>query len=348
MLRSGEHDIHGSSERGTRHDGRKGSMKRRHGLRLLGAVAFAPPMARAQAKAEAKIGYVLLGPRQDTAARLETLRGGLRLAGAAVGQAEIVARTTEGDPGRIVPLVDEVMAARPTVFLAAGPALLRAARQASATIPIVAYDFETDPVAEHYAQSIARPGGTVTGVFLDVPEFVGKWIEFLRECLPRIARIALIGDPGAGSPQGDTLDRIAAGLGIATDRIDMRVRADLAGAVAKARERGAEAAIFLSSPLVFVNAGELAELVQRHRLPAITMFAPFAKSGGLLSYGPDLLGALRQAGAMAGKLLAGASPATLPIERPTTFELVVNLRAAAQLGVTVPPALRARADEVID
>jgi putative tryptophan/tyrosine transport system substrate-binding protein len=323
-------------------------MKRRHGLRLLGATAFAPLMARAQGKAEPKVGYVLLGPRQDTAARLETLRSGLRLAGAAFGQAEIVARTTEGDPGRIVPLVDEVMAAKPSVFVAAGPALLRAARQASGTIPIVAYDFETDPVAEHYAQSIARPGGAVTGVFLDVPEFVGKWIEFLRECLPQLARIALVGDPGAESPQADTLTRIAAGLGIATDRVEMRVRADLAGAVAAAKARDAEAAIFLSSPLVFVNAKELAELTLSHRLPAITMFAPFAKNGGLLSYGPDLVGALKQAGAMAGKLLAGASPATLPIERPTTFELIVNLKAAERLGVAVPPVLKARADEVVD
>jgi putative tryptophan/tyrosine transport system substrate-binding protein len=323
-------------------------MKRRHGLQLLGATAFAPLIARAQGKAEPKVGYVLLGPRQDTAARLETLRSGLRLAGAAVAQAEIVAHTTEGDPGRIGPLVNEVIAAKPSVFVAAGPALLRAARQASATLPIVAYDFETDPVAEHYAQSIARPGGTVTGVFLDLPEFVGKWIEFLRECLPPLARIALVGDPGAGSPQADTLGRIAARLGIATDRVEMRVRADLAGAVAQAKARGAEAAIFLSSPLVFVNAKELAELALRHRLPAITMFAPFAQNGGLLSYGPDLLGALKQAGAMAGKLLAGASPATLPIERPTTFELVVNLKAAATLGVAVPPALKARADEVID
>ena len=323
-------------------------MKRRHGLRLVAAAAFAPQIARAQGKADLKVGYVLLGPRQDTAARLETLRSGLRLAGAAFAQAEIVALTTEGDPGRVVPLVNQVMAAKPTVFVAAGPALLRAARQASATIPIVAYDFETDPVAERYAQSIARPGGSVTGVFLDVPEFVGKWIEFLRECLPRLARIALVGEAGVGNPQVETLTRIAARLGIATDRVEMRVRADFAGAVTKARERVAEAVIFLSSPLVFVNAAELAELVQRHRLPAITMFALFAKSGGLLSYGPDLLGALKQASAMAGKVLAGASPATLPIERPTTFELIVNLKAAEMLGVTVPPTLKARADEVID
>jgi putative ABC transport system substrate-binding protein len=215
-------------------------------------------------------------------------------------------------------------------------------------VPIVAYDFETDPVGEHYAQSIARPGGSVTGVFLDVPNFVGKWIEFLRECLPTLKKIALLGDPGSGTTQADTLSRIAGGLGIATELVPAKVRADLAGAVANAKERRADAVILLSSPLVFVNAKELAGLALAHRLPAITMFADFARSGGLMAYGPDLMGALRQAGTMAGKILAGTSPATLPIERPTTFELVVNLRTAETLGIAVPTALKARADDVID
>jgi putative ABC transport system substrate-binding protein len=323
-------------------------MKRRHGLRLLGCAAFAPLAARAQAKAGGKVGYVLLGPPQATASRLETLRSGLRLAGPAIGQAEIVAETTAGDPSRVVPLVNQVLAARPAVFFAAGPAILRAAYQASRSIPIVAYDFETDPVAEHYAESIARPGGNVTGVFLDVPDFVGKWIEFLRECLPRLRHLALIGDPDAGTTQADTLGHIAAGLGIAAVRFDMRVRQDMAGAMATARERGIDAVVLMSSPLVFVNSGELAELALRNRLPAITMFADFARSGGLLSYGPNLLVAQQQAGAMAGKVLAGAAPATLPIERPTTFELIVNVATAEQLGVTVPLALRARANEVVE
>ena len=321
-------------------------MKRRDSLRLLGALPFAPLAAGAQGRG--KVGYVLLGPRAETALRLETLRSGLKLASPAFAQAEIVTDTTEGDPSRIAPLVAQVMAAKPAVFVAAGPAVLRAARQASGTVPIVAYDFETDPVGENYAQSIARPGSNVTGVFLDVPNFVGKWIEFLRECLPTLKKIALLGDPNVGLGQAETLNRIAGGFGITTERVAMRVRDDLAAGVAAAKKRGADAAILLSSPLIFVNAKELAELTLKQRLPAITMFGDFARNGGLLAYGPDLMGALRQASAMAGKILAGASPATLPIERPTTFELVVNLRTAAALGVTVPQALKARADDVID
>ncbi len=326
-------------------------MKRRDSLRLLGAMPFAPmPFTWGTARAQTgrKVGYVLLGPRADTALRLDMLRAGLKLANPAFAQAEIVSDTTEGDPGRIAPLVAKVMAARPAVFVAAGPALLRAARQASDTVPIVSYDFETDPVGENYAQSIARPGGSVTGVFLDVPNFVGKWVEFLRECLPTLKKIALLGDPNVGIGQAATLDQIAGKFGIATERVSVRVRDDLAEGVAAAKKRGADAVILLSSPLVFVNSKALAELTLKHRLPAITMFADFARSGGLLAYGPDLMSALRQAGAMAGKILAGANPATLPIERPTTFELVVNLATAATLGVTVPPALKARADDVIE
>lgn len=332
-------------------------MKRRDNLRLLATIAGAPtliapmlfgPMVARAAGHDRTVGYVMPGLRQDSALRLATLRSGLKLANPAFDKVEIVAETTEGDPGQIAPLVARVMAARPTVFVAAGSALLHAARLANDTVPIVAYDFETDPVAENYAQSIARPGSSVTGVFLDVPNVVGKWVEFLRECLPTLKKIALLGDPNVGIGQAATLDRIARGFGITTDRVAVGVRQDLADGVAAAKKRGADAVILLSSPLVLVNAKELAELTLKHRLPAITMFADFARAGGLLAYGPDLLLALRQAGMMAGKVLAGASPATLPIERPTTFKLVVNLRTAEALGIAVPPALKGRADEVID
>lgn len=319
-------------------------MKRRNSLQLLAAMPFAPLTARAQAVG--KVGYVNPGPRSDE--RLETLRSGLKLANPAFAQTEIVSKSANGDPGQVAPLIARVMATRPTVFVAAGPAALRHARRASDSVPIVAYDFETDPVGEGYAQSLARPGGTVTGLFLDVPTFVGKWIEFLRECLPQLSKIALLGDPGAGTMQGDTLVRIASGLGIATELLPLKGREDLSGTVAAAKERGAGAVILLSSPLIFVNARELAGLTLGYRLPAITMFADFARSGGLLAYGPDLLGSLRQAGTMAGKILAGAMPATLPIERPTTFELVVNLNTAERLGVAVPPVLKGRADEIIE
>jgi putative ABC transport system substrate-binding protein len=245
-------------------------------------------------------------------------------------------------------MVAEVIGQKVSVFVAAGPALLAAAKAATDTLPIIAYDFETDPVAEKYAQSIARPGGNVTGIFLDIPTFSGKWIELLRECLPGLSRIAVIWDSGVGRRQVDTLSQIASDLRIATELLEVRVRPDLAGAFEAARNRGAGAAIVLSSPLVFQSSKEIAELSLHHRVPAISLFSSFARSGGLISYGPSLLGAARQAGFKAGKVLGGSTAANMPIERPTKFELIVNQRAAETLGVALPLSITVRADEVIE
>ncbi len=255
---------------------------------------------------------------------------------------------TEGDPGKIAPMTAEILGEKVSVFVAAGPAVLRAARQATRTVPIVGYEFEGDPVAEKYAESIAHPGGNVTGIFLDLPDFSGKWIELLRECVPQLSRVALIWDPGTGRRQVDFLNRIAAGLNIQADLLEAKARADFAGAFTVARERGAGAVILLSSPLAFSYSEELAGLAQRHRLPAISMFSEFARAGGLLSYGPNVNAAIRQAGFMAGKVLAGSTPADMPLERPATFELIVNRRGAEALGLAVPASIQARADEVIE
>jgi putative tryptophan/tyrosine transport system substrate-binding protein len=245
-------------------------------------------------------------------------------------------------------MVREVLDRQVSVFIAAGPACLRLAAQATRTLPIVAYDFETDPVAAGYAQSIARPGGNVTGIFLDLPNFSGKWIELLRECIPTLQRVAVVFDPSAGRLQADSVSRIAADLNMQTDLLETNTQVDFEGAFAVARDRGAGAVVMLSSPLVFTNARDLAALGLRYRLPAITMFAEFARGGGLLSYGPSLLAAANQAGVMAGKVLAGIPPAALPIERPSKFELLVNSRTAEALGIQIPASIQARADEVIE
>jgi putative ABC transport system substrate-binding protein len=263
-------------------------------------------------------------------------------------QVSTVMRVASGDPARVASMVAEVLDRKPSVFIAAGPASLRAAAQATRTVPIVAYDLETDPVAAGYAQSIARPGGNVTGVFLDMPDFSGKWLELLRESLPQLTRVALLWDSSVGTLQYETLIRIAAGLNLQTDLLEVATRADFAGQFAVARDRGARAIVLLSSPLMYSNVKELAELALRHRLPAITMLVEFARSGGLFAYGPSLLAAARQAGVMAGKVLGGTLPASLPIERPTIFKLIVNQRTAEALGVVIPPSIQARADEVIE
>ena len=257
-------------------------------------------------------------------------------------------RLTEGDPSRLAPLTAEVLAQNVAVFLGDGPASLKVVQAATRTVPIVAIDFEDDPVSSGYAQSIAQPGGNVTGIFLDLPEFTSKWIEFLRECLPQLSRLALIWDASTGPVQVDALQKAAKALAIRADLLEVRVRDDYAGAFALARERGMEAAILLSTPLIPSITKELAELSLRHKLPTITMFSDFARVGGLLSYGPNLFGALRQVGTLMGKVLSGTAPAILPIERPTKFELFVNLRTAQAFGLALPPSLLGRADEVIE
>jgi putative ABC transport system substrate-binding protein len=305
--------------------------------------------ARAQGNAETpRVGFVYTGPKQIAAARVDGIVSGIRAAPRAPARVEMVVRVTEGDPANIAPMVSEVIGKNVSVFLANGPAALRAAQEISKTQPIVAIDFETDPVAAGFAQSIARPGGNVTGVFLDLPNFAGKWIELLRECMPRLSRIAMMWDPATGPLQVESVTRSAAPLNIKTDLLEVKVRGDYVGAFAVAKDRGAAAVIMLSSPLVPQSAKDLAELSLKHKLPAITMFSEFPRSGGLFSYGPNIMAANRQIGTLAGKILAGAQPANLPIERPTTFELIVNARAAEQLGVSIPASIQARADEVIE
>ncbi len=324
-------------------------MRRRQFSGLLAGATLWRFPAHAQASRESrKVGFVYPGSKQLAPSRIDAITSGMRAAGSPPTQIEMLVRVTDGDPTKIVPMVAEVLAANISVFVATGPSVLRAALDITKTLPVVATNFEEDPEASGYARSIAHPGRNVTGVFLDFPNFAGKWIELLRECLPRLSRIALMWDPATGRIQIDALTKITATLDIRTDLLEVTKRDDYAGAFAAAGDRGADAAIMLSSPLVPASAKELSEASLRHKLPAITMFAEFPRSGGLFSYGPNLQAANRQVGMFVGKVLAGGSPADLPIERPFKFELIINTRAAETLGVAIPAMVQAHADELIE
>jgi putative ABC transport system substrate-binding protein len=239
----------------------------------------------------------------------DAIMSGVQASSRALPPVETIVRNTEGDPSRLAPLTAEVLAKNVSVFFGDGPASLRLAHDATRTVPIVAIDFEDDPVSAGYARSIARPAGNVTGIFLDLPDFTGKWIEFLRECVPQLARVALVWDADTGPTQLDALNKTANALDIKTDLLEVRVRDDYAGAFALAKSRGADAAILLSTPLIPSIAKPLAELSLRHKLPTITMFSDFARGGGLLSYGPNLLRAMKQVGELMAKVLSGTAPA---------------------------------------
>jgi putative tryptophan/tyrosine transport system substrate-binding protein len=324
-------------------------MRRRQFAQVLAGAASWPLAAHAQtARDPVKVGFVYPGINQLVASRIDAISAGIRASGYPPVPIEMVVRVTDGDPAKIAPMVAEVLASKISAFVSTGPSVLRAARAITTTLPIVTTNFEDDPEASGFIQSVSHPGGNITGIFLDFPNFAGKWIELLRECLPRVSRIALLWDSTTGRIQVDALSKVATSLKIQTDLLAVKVRDDYAGAFAVARDRGADAAIMLSSPLVPASARELSELSMRYRLPAITMFAEFPRNGGLFSYGPNLQVANRQVGVFVGKILAGNPPGNLPIERPVKFELIINAQTAEKLGVTIPAIVQARADEVIE
>jgi putative ABC transport system substrate-binding protein len=198
------------------------------------------------------------------------------------------------------------------------------------------------------AATLARPGGNITGVFLDFPDFTAKWMEILVECNPKLSRAAVLWDPDTGPVQLDSVRKAARTLNVQLEVVEVRRPSDFDAAFLKANQRGVDAMAMLSSPLIAPNVQVLAELALRHRLPAITLFPDFARAGGLLAYGPNLLSLYRLVGVLAGKVARGADPGELPIERPTKFETVVNMRTAHALGISIPTSLLLRADEVIE
>jgi putative ABC transport system substrate-binding protein len=195
---------------------------------LLAGTSLWPFAVHAQDSRESpKIGFVYPGSKQLAPSRIDAIASGMRAAGYPLTQIEMLVRVTDGDPTKIAPMVGEVLATNISVFVATGPSVLRAALDITKSLPIVATNFEEDPVASGYAQSIAHPGRNITGVFLDFPNFAGKWIELLRECLPRLSRIALMWDPTTGRIQIDALTKVTAALNIQTDLLAATMPAPL-------------------------------------------------------------------------------------------------------------------------
>jgi putative ABC transport system substrate-binding protein len=324
-------------------------MKRRQFLgSLAGALASWPAIAQAQTVAP-RIGYLYTGPRSNVASRVEAVMTGLRESGvAATTQVELVVRTTDGNPALIVPLIDEIVAAHVNLFIAQGLAVTHAFRKVAPDVPIVAIDLETDPLASGIATSLAHPGGSITGVFLDFPDFTPKCLQMLTEIDPGLSRAAVLWDRNSGPVQMDAVRTAASSMKIDLDVLTVQLPSDFENAFSAAQQHGIGAMLILSSPLIPANLQKLSDLALRYRIAAITLFPDFARVGGLLAYGPNLLDLIRQLGVMSGKVVQGTKPADLPIERPSKFELVLNLRTAKALGLSIPPGLLLRADEVIE
>jgi len=319
-------------------------MKRREFIGLVGGAAALPLVARAQNSRPRKVGILFPGVLGADRERLIT--EGLT---SELGSEKVIllARSAEGDDWLLAKYANE-LAASTDVILAIASGSLAAARQASQTVPIVALDLESDPIATGAAQSLNRPGGNVTGIFLDAPEIAGKWIQIIREILPQIRKVALLYDTHLDQTQLKSGENTARNIGIETLRLGIDQPGEFRSAFQSAVEAKVDAMLVHSSPIFVDQAPVIAELSREFRLPSIGLFPIYAKVGGLISYGPNNFELIKQVGGIAGKILRGAKPSEFPIQRPIYLSFLINMRTAKLLQLTIPPSLSALADEVIE
>ena len=326
-------------------------MRRREFISLLGGAAAAWPVAvhAQQAKKNRKMGLLHPGQAAVVAARIAAVREGL---GESENQRdsgiELVIRLADGDLSRLPALATDLVNHPVDAILAAGPPAVQAARGATTSIPVIAIDLESDPVTSGMVASLARPGGNVTGVFLDFPDFSAKCLQMLVESVSALTGAAVLWDPTVGSLQLKSVEAAAQGFDIKVQVFEARRMADIAEAFYALDRTQIHGMLVLWSPLFGGNPQFIADLAIRRSIPTISLFPDVAREGGLLAYGPDIQALYRQAGAIARKVLNGAKPAELPAERPTRFQLVANLKTAKLFGLTLPPSILLRADEVIE
>ena len=327
-------------------------------LNALGLIAIlaigilvAPCLAEAQQPGKVPlVGFLHPGspPPAPLPPIIEAFREGLRDIGYVEGRTIAVEyRWAPGRPEALPGLAAELIRLRVDVLFVASPAALRAAREAAGTTPIVASDLETDPVASGLVTSLARPGGNITGLFLDLPGLTGKWLELVREAAPATRRVAVLWDSTTGTDQLRAIKAAAQTLGIELQVLEVRSAGDYDNVLTTAMKGRPQALVQLSSPVARQAAKRVADFARKNRLPAISMFRLFADAGGLMAYGPNLPIFFRRSATYVDKILKGAKPADLPVERPTKYELVINSKAANALGLTLPASLLIRADEVI-
>jgi putative ABC transport system substrate-binding protein len=305
------------------------------------------PFARGQAADKVPVVGVLVTDAVGNIS-LPILIQGLRDLGYIEGKNIVIAvRSAGGVPAAHAAHAVELVQLKVDVIYATGPAAIRAAKEATSTIPIVALDLETDPVEAGWARSLARPGGNLTGLFLDVPGLAAKWLELLNMAAPTVRRIGIVWVPSTGSAQLNAAKAAAPRFALQLQVIEVRSANELDDALGAGVRAGARALVMLSSPLVATSATRLADFATNNGLPAISPFRRFSEAGGLMSYGPDFDDFRARSASYVDRILKRASPADLPIQQPTKFETVINLKTAKRLGLTIPQSLLVRADEVL-
>ena len=328
-------------------------MKNRRDFAQIVAVGLLAVPFRAQAQTPQRLPVVgLLNTNPTTRGGLSFgfVVQGLRESGFEEGKNfSFEIRNAAGQPAALAGLAAELVNLKVAVIYAIGPAAIRAALAATRVIPIVALDNETEPVKAGWARSLARPGGNLTGLFLDSVSLAGKWVELLHAAAPAVRRVGLLWDSTTGQEQLVAAKAAAQGFGIETQVMELRSADGVEAALKAGGSAGIEAMVILGSP-EFTRARSaqlIAAFVANNRLPAISPFRNLPDGGGLMSYGLIREQFDPRAGVLIGKILNGAKPGELAIELPSRFAFVVNLKAAKGLGITILQALLLRADEVI-
>ena len=326
---------------------------RREFIMLLGGAAAAAWPRAARAQQQAGLPLVgLLSPLSATAAvrNIEAFRHGMRDLGYLDGRNVAFAfRFADGQGARVPTLVNDLVALKPAVIMVGSPAAVLETHKATRTIPIIALSSQ-DLIALGLAVSKARPGGNVTGFWLEDEALIGKRLELLKHAVPGITRVGVMVNPGdAGDAHSlEALPAAARELGLAVRVIDVRAAAEFEAAFATAVREGLDGLHITSSPLFNTNRAQVAALAARARLPAVYRFREFAAAGGLIAYSVNLPDIYRRSAGLVDKILKGASPGDLPIERATKFELIVNLKTAKSMGLVIPEPFLLLADEVIE
>jgi len=326
-------------------------MKRRQFIAILGAGAAWPLVARAQqTKRIFKIGHLESGLPSSAPYLLSAFQQGLRKLGYVEGENLFIERRyAEGREERLPQLAAELVRFGVDVIFAIGPPQALAAAKATTTIPIV-FVGGGDPVEIGLVKSLAHPGGNVTGLTLVTVELAGKRVQLVKEAVPAATRVAILWNPINTLNKLELNEATKAGkaLGLTLLPIEIRALEEFESAFSTMTREHADALLILSSPLTFPNRVRLAELASKARLPTIVPLREYVEAGFLLSYGPSYTDHCRQAATHVDQILKGAKPADLPVQIPTTLELVINTKIAKVIGHAVPEALVARADDVIE
>jgi putative ABC transport system substrate-binding protein len=317
---------------------------------LTGGLLAAPLASGAQVPGRVATVGILSTVNPRTTSFTEGMVRRLRELGHVEGQNLVIEfRNAGGDVARLPDLAAELVRLNVDVILASGPEVtLQAARKATTSVPIVIAAVDYDPIARGYVANLAKPGGNVTGVFLRQIELTSKRVQLLREALPRVTRVAVLWD-AISADQWREAEKAASGVGLRLQGVELRNPPyPLADAFRTAARGRAGAVLVLMSPVFFPQRAQVAEAGLKSHLPTVCGLSQYAQAGVLMSYGASLDDMFQHVARYIDKILKGAKPADLPVEQPTTFELVINLGTAKTLGLTIPPSLLARADQVIE